>query len=291
MASKLASAALGLALVLAGGCALAAADGEAAVAAFMARFEAMEAREARGEAVDWLGPGSPFRPYLARPFSEGLNTQEAARYRRSSEALDCRAMAELEIAGFRRLYPELGPALADARVVERLGDEVRWQRSTPYMLCLFSETVRDANIRALEGVVELPLRPGGENGSLDLVAIPGPDSRLLLEFEAIRTIIDFAICRDHAPAFAALIEIIDAARLVVLPPAEEYYVRGRAAQLGITSAHSGDRNGLRLSASHLARLDAAIASGDVAHEEGPISGWSAYCERALKRLPFDPRSD
>ena len=56
------------------------------------------------------GANSPFLPYLARPFEDGLDAETRARFDAANAAGDCRTVEKLRSTGFFGLYPDLLPA-------------------------------------------------------------------------------------------------------------------------------------------------------------------------------------
>jgi len=54
---------------------------------------------------------NPWKPYMVRPFYEGLSLQEQKLYLSLQESGDCFSVIQLDLIGFLRLYPFLIPAL------------------------------------------------------------------------------------------------------------------------------------------------------------------------------------
>jgi len=56
------------------------------------------------------GLENPWKPYLNRPFYEGLSLQDQKLYLSLQDSGDCLSVIQLDLIGFSRLYPFLNPA-------------------------------------------------------------------------------------------------------------------------------------------------------------------------------------
>ena len=84
------------------------------VTRFMEAFERLDPQDDK-HAV-WVGPESPFAPYLSPPFMDGLSERARQLYKRALGLGACLLARRLAIVGFLANHPHLRPVFRHTRV-------------------------------------------------------------------------------------------------------------------------------------------------------------------------------
>lgn len=212
---------------------------DARFAAFMTAFDAVKKSNGKTSSkyLKWLQPGSPWGPYLDRPFTDGLSTSEKKAHRQAQDIADCKAVAELDKRGFLRLYAHLEPAFQRDEVETVFKKAIQPLRSLGAERCRHLWSLRHAleKLAAAKTNNEpLDVRLLGEYDTYWSLRHPrGTVDPLQARDRSLSGLAGLAFCKDFAPAIEDVLEFITPPRLLILTPEEEYYIHRRTASLGL----------------------------------------------------------
>ncbi len=272
-----------------------AAPGEAARAAeeFLVRFHRF--RKAIGRAYrgafgrygrgQWLSAQSPWAPYLARPFSEGLGAAERRESLAAAEAGACKRVLALAERGWRRLHPRIAAALDDPAVARVFETVIVPGRSRAYRRCralaVLGPLIKEAERR-------------GEDVFLTQLAIAegrlAPRAPVALDDRRVHAAIfvleRLALCDHYPPAIRDLARHDDALLYTRTAGLRGYYFLHLARSLGVAVPRFEEK-----AARRLAGVD-PVAIGQIARAFTTLSPGEAdarlYHRRDACRAPQIP---
>jgi len=177
---------------------------------------------------------TPFRPYLQRPFEEGLNEMASARFRQARDKGDCLVVENLLEDGFLGLYPFLKPAFDNSERGKKLRANIGGSSQPGGRLCYDNYQL----IRLYKRAPKKDFPPV----DLGLRMVIGPSVRLGDESNPLANMItlqlsrgDRAFCDDYLPAIKAVLKDGNRAGGMVLAQEEELYLIERALLKGGSS--------------------------------------------------------
>lgn len=177
---------------------------------------------------------SPFRPYLQRPYEEGLNEMASARFRQARDKGDCLVVEKLLEVGFLGLYPFLKPAFDDSERGQKLRVNIVGSRQPGGRLCYNNYRL----IRLYKRAPKKDFPPV----DLGLRMVIGPSARLGDKSNPLATMIklqlslgDLAFCDDYAPAILFVLKDGNRAGGMVIAQEEELYLIERVLLKGGSS--------------------------------------------------------
>ncbi|MCC2111900.1 MAG: hypothetical protein KDJ16_07695 [Hyphomicrobiales bacterium] len=184
--------------------------------------------------LDWQSEKSPWRPYLRRPFSDGLSDEAVALREEHERRGNCQPVITAEQTGFLNLYPYLLLVLMRDDIRTVFETEIVPARSAPYRRCIAH--------RKLYEVFE-PLRRkwpadqvylGGEEPvfSLNFCTRDETEPRDPLFNEAVCDLLRLAVCVDYPPAYRDLFALGADEPVFLVSELAAFYLVLRAEQLG-----------------------------------------------------------
>ena len=232
----------------------------------------------------WIAPESPWAPYLAKPFSDGLNESNKLRDLNAQERGDCKEFLALQRNGVLNLYPFLQPAFERNVWVGRIFSAyVVAGRHPGSTRCKANELLNRAGADFA--------RRGKPPDIVDTTALTkAPAGRRYSDkAEAdwclgMSLLYQAAIDKDFAPAQRDVLKLIaDPVRLILLPLAEYYLLeRARHRLLAIEDAKARyARLQSNLEPKVRERVERAARIGDAASAELPYWG----CPRLRAKTP------
>ncbi len=168
--------------------------------------------------IDWLGPLSPWRPFLHRQFSEGLDNDQRQMSETYQFAGACEVVMSLELQGFLALYPKQAEDILDPGVLRVFETEIVPRFSHAHRRCTAQATL----IAILEPVRRAWIRQP-DWGMMDAggVTLRRPqlsaDDRTWTLYRGMRSLATLAMCESYRPALKDIVDYIGNGALVLLP--------------------------------------------------------------------------
>lgn len=176
-------------------------------------------------------PDSPFAPYLARHFEDGLSILDLETLRKAQEQGECLPIDRLVFKGFLGLYPFLKPAF------ESRGRKLKFLLISNYRTA-FSRCFSYRSLREVLSRHELSEFPTFDMG-VGLPLVQGrrwhdrtPDDREIM-FSVQFRLGTIAFCDDYPPSLIDVLSMANKPGGMVLSPEEELYLNERANKHGI----------------------------------------------------------
>jgi len=186
------------------------------------------------------GLENPWKPYLKRPFYEGLSLQDQKLYLSLQDSGDCLSVIQLDLIGFSRLYPFLNPAFERKDIRTDFEGAVAHRYSQGARRCDALWSVREAssakNKINVQKAITLPLKNdrlySGPFSRSSVQPVSDLDLPGRKKENAFMNIYYLAICRDYIPAIRDLEEYSKKKR-IILTPIDKTYLSIRSAELGM----------------------------------------------------------
>lgn len=170
---------------------------------------------------------SPFRPYLQRPFEEGLDEKALDKFRQARGKGDCIIVENLQKQGFLGLYPFLKPAFDDSKRGRTLRAKVSISSQPGRRLCYNNYQL--IRLFSRKPKKEFPPVDLGLRMAIGPFVRPGDESNPLANLITLRFVLgDMAFCDDYAPAIEAVLDNANRAGGIVVAQEEELYLTLRA---------------------------------------------------------------
>ncbi len=256
---------------------------------FLHQFEQFAIDE-DSSALDWVGPDSPWYPYLGRDFAEGIPSGSRAQFENAVRQGRCDMVLTQLQRGLLGLYPDLLLLFANERVRTNFEDKILKQHASAYQRCRAHEMMIP--------VIEAAKRrmPGDEMffGLLPSIylygQVPDPSPGWTEEDVAhysrgIRQLVHLAVCRHDA---GALQDLFDLAKnfhfMYVFSEADALYLESLAEQAEIAAPfHSlmreqaGLNSGESFHPAQVRALRARLASGNFEEALETLPRFKALC--------------
>ncbi len=184
--------------------------------------------------TDWLTRESPWFPYLRRQNEEGLSPTEHKKYLIYQDQARCDELAELEVAGFSELHPELAETMQGKLVISIFVQKIIPVQSFGYRRCkalALLNPIIEAE-KKLDPVGYAMMIPGT---NLSTTSKKIYDPREVILRKAFKVLFDLAACHDYKSAIKDIIAY-HKLRLNFVGNEEILYFRNRAKRHGIDTA-------------------------------------------------------
>ena len=168
--------------------------------------------------IDWLGPSSPWRPYLHRQFADGLTKNQQMLSETYQSVGACEAVMTLELKGFLILYPQQTDDILDPRVLRVFETDIVPRYSHAYRRCIAKATL----IAILEPVRRAWIRQpdwGMMNAGGVTLSRPqlSADDRTWTLYRAMLSLAKLALCESYRPALKDIVDYVGNRALNLLP--------------------------------------------------------------------------
>lgn len=187
------------------------------------------------------GLENPWKPYLDRPFYEGLSLQNQKLYLSLQDSGDCFSVIQLDLIGFSRLYPFLTPAFERKDIRASFEGNITFQYSEGVRRCFAFKSARKAsfpknNIDVQKAIV-LSLKGDRKFLASNIFPISNLELPETVIKNAFMNIYYLAICRNYMPAIRDL-ENYSKKKKIILTPIDKAYLSIRSAELGMNGIPS-----------------------------------------------------
>ncbi len=182
----------------------------------------------------------PWKPYMNRPFYEGLSLKDKNLYLSLQESGDCLSVVQLDLIGFLTLYPFLTRAFERKDIRASFEDSIARQFSDGTRRCWALWSGRRAspsndNVDKPKAIT-LPLKKdrlsSGPFSRSNVRIVSDLNFPKRKKENAFMEIYYLAICRDYMPAIRDLEEYLKK-KEIILTPIDRTYLSIRSAELGM----------------------------------------------------------